>query len=329
MSRIELDVGRIGKKKRSADSILDDLDVIDSSSEVMSISSFRPKKNSKKEDIQETAKPDDSDDWLETLASFKPEPIRASRARGGSGLFDYEDRDTRRKKKKGKKGKVDEGPDYSKEFEPEVKILQNILEDQLRFVNSLQRRYDTVESTKSAARGVGKFTTDLINAINQGRSASVQTANSVVSVKKTIADLKIKANKDKVEGIGEDMGSYSSQFLKKILNQSRQDLSAYGGEVVPVDGDPDDIFAGIEGSLSDEERPDEVEKYMKYGTDVDLAVCIDRETKDYEFVARNRVTGEIIPDYPTPTVSKLEINDSTNMASDEWYNKYPIIWKTA
>jgi hypothetical protein len=332
MTEIVLDASLV-KRPKTADSILDTLEDIDDSydSSPSLPSLHRPvKEKKKKSEVDELSEisQESTDEWLDTVASFKREPIKCSK-HSSSGLFDYLETGDKKKKKK-KKNKDKEGIDYKKEFEPEINFLQNTLEEQTRFANNLQRRYDSLENSKSAARGVGKFTTDLISQINQARGTSVQLVNSIISTKKTIADLQMKERKEFGAQVdtGEDMGLYSANFLKKVLSQSRSDLAAYGGDVTPMDGDADDIFKNLSDDLeqSGEDRPEEVEKYMKYGTNVEIIAEVDNETNEYELVAVDKTTGEKIDDYPSPVVAKLEVNRSTGMASDEYYNKYRVKW---
>lgn len=331
-SEIILDVSLHKSRKKTAGAIMDDLEVIDSQapdvSAIASINLTKPKKNKDKEEKDLEVSADSTGDWLDAVSNFRNEPIHTTGSKS-SGIFDFVDGSGGKKKKKKRKQKG-ELTDYRKEFEPEMILFQNLLEEQTKFTTSLQRRYNSLESTKSAARGTGKFTTDLITQINQARATTASFANSVVSIKKTIADLRMKERKElgnNQEG-SEDLGSYSANFLKKMIQQDRNTLAAYGGDVVPMDSDPDDMFKHVQDNLDEAgiTRPDEVEAYMKYGTDVELRVAVNRESKEYEFEAVNRTTGEIIDDYPTPTVGRLDINASTGMASDDYYNKYPIRW---
>lgn len=329
MSEIILDASLIHHK--NADTIMDELEVLDASPNVP-LSKYNPnkKEKKKKDEVEQIrdASEESTEDWLDAVANFRKEPIRTTSSRG-SGIFDFVDSDGRKKKKKKKKGKNDL-TDYRKEFEPEMMLFQNLLEEQTKFTNSLQRRYDTLAGTKSAARGTGKFTTDLISQINEARKATASFAGSVVSLKKTIADLQMKEKKEfgSAANESEDLGSYSASFLKKMISQDRNTLASYGGDVVPFDGDADDLFKNVEADLelSGEERPDEVEKYMKYGTNVELRVLVDKNTNQYQFEAVDRTTGDTIDDYPLPTVAHLDINSSTGMASDEYYNRYPVVW---
>lgn len=327
MSEIILDASLIHRK--NADTIMDELEVLDASPNVP-LSKYKPSKKEKNKDEVDQildASEESTDDWLDAVANFHKEPIHTTSSRG-SGIFDFVDSGGGKKKKK--KKKKSDLTDYRKEFEPEMMLFQNLLEEQAKFTNSLQRRYDTLAGTKSAARGTGKFTTDLISQINEARKATASFAGSVVTLKKTIADLQMKERKEfgSTADSGEDLGSYSANFLKKMISQDRNALAAYGGDVVPFDGDADDLFKNVEADLetSGEERPDEVEKYMKYGTNVELRVLVEKDTNEYQFEAVDRTSGDVIDDYPLPTVSRLDINASTGMASDEYYNRYPVVW---
>lgn len=310
----------------SSKSLLDEMDDIERES-ISMISSYRPK-SQKKTDIDALQEANsDGDDWLHTIETFKAEPIKGTRKNSG-GIFDYFGEDGKKKKKKKKKDK-DEMTDYNKEFEPEMNLLQNLLSDQSRFTSSLQKRYDTLESTKSSARGVGKFTTDLITSINQGRSTSLQIASNIVSLKKTIADLNMKERKERAAAEGgdcENMGDYSANFLKQVLRESRKDLAAYGDDA-PIDGDVSDIFANVASELADSDRSDEIDQYLKYEKDnVQIYAFVNKETRDYRLEAMTE-SGKVLDDYPLPQVRSLEINESTEVASDEYHTKYPIIWE--
>ena len=326
MSEIIMNYSHHKISSKKSKSLLDEMDDMERES-ISMISSFRPKaeKKSKVDELQEANT--DGDDWLRNIETFKAEPIKGTLKNSGS-IFVYFGEDGKKKKKKKKKDK-DEMIDYNKEFEPEMNLLQNLLSEQSRFTSSLQKRYDTLESTKSSARGVGKFTTDLITSINQGRSTSLQIASNIVSLKKTIADLNMKERKERAAAEGgdyENMGDYSANFLKQVLRESRKDIGAYGDDS-PIDGDASDIFANVASELADSDRSDEIEKYLQYEKDdVQIYAFVNKETHDYHLEAMT-ADGRMLDDYPIPQIRSLEINESTEVASDEYHTKYPIIWE--
>lgn len=333
MSKIILDASVVARpKQKDANSLLDDLSEIDSMEQVVPLSTFKPKKEKKKKEIDELEEvtQESTDDWLQTVATFRREPIRTHKPRGSSGLFDFADsgEENKRKKKKNKK-KKDNMVDYAKELEPQINILENIMEDQIRFTASLQRRYDALENTKSAARGIGKFTTDLVGQINQARTTTMQITDKIISAKKAIADLQMKQRKEMgAAGTENDIGQYSANLLKQIISYDRKELGVASADSVPEEGDENALFDGLSQSLEDSgyTRDSEVDTYMKYGTNAEIRVVVDKESKEYEFEAVDKTTGEVLDDYPLPTINRLEINANTGIASDEYYTKYPIRW---
>lgn len=306
-------------------SIIDELTELESSTPILS--SYRP---SQKDDdvkaLEEAESAENGEDWLTCISRFHQKPVVKGKRKSGESIFGMTE--GKKKKKKKKKDGDDEWVDYGKEFEPEMALMQNLLIDQNKFVQSLQQRYDVLESSKSSARGVGKFTTDLISAINQGRSTSMQLVNAIISTKKTVADLNMKERKEKagLAGLdGDDLNQYSANLLKNMIGQSRRELANYGDNVM-VDGGPDDIFSDIaEGFTDDDTRDDDVTKFLQYETrNPKLIAVVDDETDECYLQAIAGDNGEVLADYPLPNTGKMEINRSTNVAVDEYHNKYPI-----
>lgn len=318
------------EKKKDKLSILDEFDEMDQmESSFPTIGSYKPDKEEKKNKVEEMqASNEMGDDWLKTIANFKQEPIKARKQKSEDSIFDYIGGKKKKKKKKDKEGKEKELVDYNVVFEPEVTLMKNLLSDQTQFTQSLQRRYDILDSSKSSARGVGKFTTDLIQSVNQARTTSMQLIDRIASLKKTAIDLNMKEKKEAgalVDGNSpEELNQFSADFLKKIIRTKREDLSLYddGG---PMDGTADDIFANIEDEMRDSERSGEVDAFLKYEKrGVEVIAKVDPDDYDkfrFEAVAAD---GEILDDYPLPEVTSLEINRSTGYASDEFHTKYKI-----
>lgn len=333
MSKIILDASVVMRPaKKDANSLLDDLSEIDSMEQTVPLSPFKPKKEKKKKDVDELEEvtQESTDDWLQTVSTFKREPIRTHSTKRSSGLFEFLENGGKEDKKKKKKKKKDNGMvDYAKELEPQINILENIMEDQIRFTASLQRRYDSLENTKSAARGIGKFTTDLVGQINQARTTTMQITDKIISAKKAIADLQMKQRKE-MSGVDSDsdIGQYSANLLKQIISYDRKELGVASADSIPTEGDEDTLFEGLNQSLEDSgySRDSEIDTYMKYGTNAEIRAVVDKDTNEYEFEAVDKTTGEVLDDYPLPTVNRLEINANTGFASDEYYTKYPIRW---
>ena len=315
-------------KKRS---LLDEYDELELEEPAMSFNKFRPSEIKKEKETSELAKSVDEDeiddDWLGVLSQWKTPKVKTHKNYRNSDVFDFLHGESGKKKKKKKKEK--EGPkDYYDDFAPEIGLMKNMLEDATKFTDSLQKRYYALESTKSSARGVGKFTTDLISSINQSRSVSSQLLNNITSLKKSIADLNMKERKEAAAangGDGEDLSNFSASFLRKLIQQDRSDAAMYG-DAVPISGDEDDIFDNISELLADNGRSDEVDKYLKYeNRNVELVAYVDPDTDAYEIKAIAE-DGEELYDYPIPEVERMDINHSTEIATDEYHTRYRIIW---
>ena len=295
----------------------------------MSFNQFRPSETKKDEKASEISKADEytEDDWADVLAQFKTPKVKTTKSYKNSDVYSLLHGEGKKKKKK-KKEK--EGPkDYYEDFAPEIGLLQNMLKDSTSFTEDLQKRYYALSKSRSSARGVGKFTTDLITSINQARDGSVKLINTIASLKKNVIDLNMKERKEAGAANGEDsedIAAYSASFLKKLIQQDRSDALLYG-DSTPTNADEDDLFENINDALGDLNRPDEVDTYLKYeNRDVQKIAFVNKDTNEYEIKAIAGDTGEELPDYPIPEIAHLDINPSTEVAVDEYHTKYPIHW---
>lgn len=265
----------------------------------------------------------DDDNWLKELVNKGK--IGKPRRR-----FTEEDDLFYKKKKKKKKKDKKEGPtDYVKEFETETALYHNLLKEQSNFVDSLQRQYDHLTSSKSTARGINKMTTDLIENINSARTLSMHLIEKSVNLKKTIKDMTFKERKEMgfMDEGASNLGDYASTYLKQLISE-RANVMALDQNTSISDYSDDDMYASLTDSLSDIERPEEVEKYLEYeNRNVKIYVEItDNDVENYEFLAIDS-DGNEIPDYPKPLHTSLSINRSTNIAVDTFGKKYNIIWR--
>lgn len=294
----------VNRKKR----ILSDLDDIDDMEPPILISTVsKPKKE--KEPTEEPSA------WLSALSSSRHNKIKTTRS--AKNIFS-----TKKKKKKEKKGEV---RDYNKEFEPEVALLNNLLQDQNRFATSLQQKYDRMESLKSTARGTGKFTTDLIDGINQARQLSMQLVDKKISTKKTIAELEMKQKKEMGLGLdADDMNNYAANYLKSLIN-NKQDLGTNYGNYEIEDVDEEGMLSALDESVEDT-RGNDVSAYLKYeNRHVEIIALVNpNDYNEYEFIAQAD-DGEVLTDYPLPDHNRLTVNRSTMIATDEVYGtKYRV-----
>ena len=285
------------------------------------------KKKKKKKYTEE-----DSDSWFNEMMSYRDTKVSKT-AKYEKHLFETLDFGKKKKKKKDKKNKEDL-VDYKKEFEPEMALYKNLLADQNKFTESLQREYDAIKSVKSSSRGVTKQMTDLIANITSARSLAMQLIEKNVNAKKLISELTLKQKKELIGDVGgENMADFASTYLKQMLSERQSLLSDSSGDNTVSEYTEDELFAELSSSLSEDEsmeRPEEVDKYLEYeNRNITIYVCIRSDETDinenYEFIAKDE-DGNIIDDYPMPNHTNISINRSTNIATDTYGKKYNIIW---
>lgn len=312
------------------DDALRDLDELESMSSFVLPSSIAKIEEGKKKEtveIEDDEEPCDNE-WLDALSTLRTEKRNLKKL---SSLFGEEDGGKKKKKKK----KNQDGPkDHTEDFEKEVALLQDILKDQTKLSDSLQERYDILNRQKSSARGVGKFTTDLISTLNTSRSLCKDIVKELANIKKTTAELNMK-EKEKfgknAAGEDGDMGQFASSYLKRIMGQNADGLMGSNDFGIDDINDGDEMFGDILSNMlaSDdyESRSSDAEKYIKYENQkVTVKVIVDDDNDTKVFIAENE-DGEILDDYPLPsTADTLSINRSTMIATDKFGQKFPVIF---
>jgi len=302
--------------------VFDDLDNLSSEPVPFLITNSKKKE---KEDIKDEDNDEDTASmWLTTLSTLSNNKIRTKSVKN---IFS----DDSGKKKKNKHKKKDELTDYNKEFETEGALLNNLLIDQNRFVESLQSKYDAMNTRKTTSSGLGKFTTDLISSLTQARQLSVSLVKEKIGLKKTIAELAMKEAKEKGGNTldGEDLNTYAAQYLKGII--SNRGAIINDSDNLIIDDMDDDTFANAIGKIDLGEidnRGEDVDAYLKYeNQDVKLSVLVNQDDlEDYEYIATDS-NGNVIQDYPLPIQSRLSLNRSTMIATDEYGRKYNARFK--
>lgn len=330
----DIDISTLNKRKKSRDKLkaFDDDVSIDSTSD--SVASFLPslslkstKKAEKKPKFKNKTIDYDPDEWFNELVMS--DNIKIKKKKGKYNVFDISDGDVKKKKKKKDKEMID----YKKEFAPEAALYSSLLKDQQMFTDSLQKEYDAIKRAKSTSRGYSKTLTDLTQNITSARSLAMQLVDKQASLKKTAADLDMKQRKEAtLNDIGSaNMAEFGSSFLKEMINQKQAGLDMDNDGGVMNYTNDDEVFDVINDTLTDDiefqERPSEVDAYLKYeNSNVVVSVVIhNNDEKDFNFIAKDS-DGNILDDYPLPTTSTITVNRSANIATDNYGQKYNIIW---
>lgn len=311
-------------KRRNIISDLEDIDdiVLPSSIQVKE----EPKKKANEKEIGE-----DTSEWLDEIMAFTAPKPKKKKGKGFKGFMNEEGAKTKKRKTKDK----GEMKNYQKEFDPELTLLKNLYMSQSKFTDSLQKKYDAMENAKSTARGVGKFTTDLIMAINTARSTTLQIMDKTISTKKIIADLNVKERKEfgaKSNSEQENNAQFASTYLKQMMAAGRNNVLQAGYQQPQgadsynlfTETNDDNMFSSIEKSLGSNARDDSVDTFLKYeNANIEVSVVKDMDG-EWDFVAMD-ANGTVVPDYPMPMKSKMSFNPSLGMAIDEYGQKYPLI----
>ncbi len=268
----------------------------------------------------------DVDEWFNTLNSICSKPSKKRIKKAADDIF--ESAGLKKKKKKKKKGENGDLVDFKAEFSTERALYKNLLIEQSKFVEALQREFDSIMGKKSSNRGLTKQMTDLIENINQARSLSMQLVEKNVNVKKLISELDMKQKKEFGTLDTDNMNDFAATYMKNILNAKSASLGE-GYEGMVSDYSEDELLSALDSSEGID-RPDEVSKYLEYeNRNVKIYVAIDESDPDgvenYTFIARTE-DGDDIDDYPLPMHTSISINRSTNVAVDKYGQKYPIIW---
>ena len=307
---------------------LKDLDDLEMSSFILP-STLAKKEEYKKPKEEKVEIEDDYYDteWMDTLSTLRIEKKRYKKV---SDIFGQESSGQKKKKKKDKDGPKD----HTEDFEKEVALLQDILRDQSKLSDSLQTRYDALNNQKSSARGVGKFTTDLISTLNTSRSLCKDIVKEIASIKKTTAELNMKEREKfgKNADADGDMGQFASSYLKKIMGANADLGSGSGDYGIDDVSDASDFFDDLDFNMRSSDdftsRSSDAEKFLKYENQkVEVKVVFDEENDIKEFIAETE-DGDILDDYPLPnTEASLSINRSTGIATDKYGKKYKVIFR--
>lgn len=250
-------------------------------------------------------------------------------------------------KKNYDKLKKDEN-NYKKEFAEELTLLYNLLEELNKYNKKLEKKYDALEGAKT--RGVSKYTMDLASSILQGKTSKLQVIKEIASVKKTIADLKLKHDaKNKDNGAAVSNDALAVSYLQNIIKHGR---TSFVDSLTKNDHDDDDIqidgwdldsnlgdalnydkyHSMIDERLSSETNryrdSEDGDKYIKYeNLGVKLFIKRDIDTGDWELIALDKNRQQIY-DYPIPdkkSLGKMKFTDDGSYASDKYGRSYKVI----
>lgn len=257
-----------------------------------------------------------------------------------------------KEQKKGYKKLKKDDNDFKKEFAEELTLLYDLLDETSKFGKTIEKELTSIRGSK--VRGVSKYTNELTELVLSSKQNKLNILKEISSLKKTIADLKIKSeakNKDK-DNDSNSPERLASAYFKNILSHGRSSfINGYSnGDYDSQEDDKIDLISAIEGArnqndddeterysrLLDERltnapnpyRSVEGTKYIEYeNRQVKLYVkkCID--TGEWEFVAIDKNKCQI-DDYPLPSkrdAGRMKFSDDGSYATDAKGRIYNVI----
>jgi len=334
------------KKKKKVLSELKELEEIDDNPFLSPSSDFLPskmlekkakkdeKKNKKKGSIKTLT--ESANDWNDMITKMKfDNKVHLSDSYGS-----IDDMFSKKKKKKKKKKGKNQLTDYAKEFEPEIALFRNLLRDQSRFTESLQKEYDAMKATKASSRGVNKNMTDLMENITDARTLAMQLIEKNVNTKKLIAELSMKEKKEFGSGLDEsNINEFAGSFLNKLIqerSQVTQNGYGYESDILDISDETgySQLESIIEDQLGDERRSKEAklnlenERKANEGKNFEIRAYVDPKNHDnWALVPVDADTDEPLPinTYTIPyTGSGISFNFDTGKARNQYKEEFPI-----
>lgn len=255
-----------------------------------------------------------------------------------------------------KKRKNDKNP-FKKEFAEEMTLLYDLYDNVSSIAKDLEKHIK--QSSGSKTRGNTKTHADMVANLLSAKMNQLQVIKELNSVKKTMADLKLKdeARNAKDQAGDSNTSLMASSYLQQMLNAGRNNiLQSMRGTTKPgflvdsyVDENDDgevETMMDLQGTVpgySDEEefqmnqflidRLDDEEYNMRTSDGnkliqyerrgVEVCVKHDVSTGDYEFIALDK-DNMIVHDYPLPR-SPGKMKFAGPNATDRYGNAYRVI----
>lgn len=254
--------------------------------------------------------------------------------------------------KKGKRTynncKKDEDNEFKKEFKEELTMLYDLLDDSNKFNKKLIKKYDSIDGSK--AKGTSKYLNDLIASILTSNTNKLQIIKEITNLKKTIQELKIKADGKKANVDTESLEGQANSFFRDIMSVGRNNF------VSALNGDPDTQLSHYDYSSDDDieyanslpeaqeelhnrinerlvneagtSRSAEADKYIIYeNLKPELIVLYNNLDNSWEMVAVDK-DGQRINDYPVPTraeLGKVKFSQDGRFMTDGYGRSYKCI----
>lgn len=232
---------------------------------------------------------------------------------------------------------------YKKEFEHELNMLKNVVNEQNQWTNNLYRRFqNAVGPINKDAMPLNKTQVELAAAINTSRMNTLSMIKAIVDGKAKVADLEMKRKKlenDNNLPVDSDMGLQGADIIQKIMMSEGNKPSAFSPEpIINVNVNQSTNNAAITAHNQTDNQQfesfdpstwggvDELDPHIKYeNIPKKTIVEYNQSENTFQYKTINTDTNEEIIDYPNPSY-KLKGKDFDNMCvRDEYNNVYDMV----
>ena len=276
-----------------------------------------------------------TDSWLGVIQGLT-EPVFLKKAKKNVKIDEFLPLETKKEKKKRKKDKLKskEPTDFEKVFATEDAAITNLMREQTKFVQSLQKEWDNATMHKGTSRGVTKTTTEIATNISSARNLMLAMVKQKIDLKKTIADLTLKEKKELGQLAGEDadeLGFAGSDFIKQVVKEraAGAKLGDIGDTtVIDMDSiDNGDFFDSLDNDDGLDERSTAASKYLQYEVLEPTEYVVVHDEKDpqgYSFKVLTIYGDDITDEYPLPEHTNMSYNISTGVATNPLGQRFQI-----
>lgn len=267
--------------------------------------------------------------------------------------FDYDDQvidEIGSKSKRIYNKMKDEGNEFEKEFSDELKMYYELLDEINKFSKKLDRKFDALDGSK--AKGNSKYSNDLIASIVSVKGSKLSTIKEITALKKTITELKMKADKANPNIDDGSLESSANEYFRNIMSVGRGSFinALNGDETSTVSSQnyssnddieyqksmPDmheDIQQKIVERLEKEgndRRTGDGDKYIIYeNMNIEQVVKFDVSNNTWELIAVDENMQQVI-DYPLPSrqqLGKVKFSGDHRYMTDQSGRSYKVIEK--
>ena len=227
-------------------------------------------------------------------------------------------------------------------------MLYDLLDEANKFNKKLIKKYDAIDGSK--AKGTSKYLNDLIESVIASNTSKLHIIKEITSLKKTIQELKIKADGKKAGSDTTSIEGQANSFFKDIMSVGRNNF------VSALNGDPDHNFIDMEYSedmdieyanslpdvndyvhdrinerlMESSTRSADAEKYIMYEhLRPELVIFFNVLDNTWEVVAIDK-DGQKIIDYPVPTrkeLGKCKFSSDNRYMTDAFGRSYKVMEK--